>query len=1366
MGLIKKIADRLTGQTSTPKNLPSGKDVLLRRCYFEVMEQRRVLSADPVVAAVTYLEGDAGQDTTPDHFEVSFEGGSDTTSLSQFSINGDQDGSGGLSDGDMFFDVAAGLPGTGGFHGFQFDATNSQGITAADIQSFEVSADGLQLTVSAENFAAGDVLAFTLDIDEVERFRVDKIASGVEFEGSLFEAVFEDENYTFESQTVAIITTLEDGYVQSQQSGIFFDEYDQLFFTGGELADQSIGLALDNAGGTSDRTAGSIEAYQLVPKPISISGNVSTDSQFDCDGDHSEFGISGVGLTLERLDSVTGQYEVVAATVTDDQGNYEFAAELNLEPGIFRVVETQPEGYLSVGESVGSSGGVAGANVISDIDLSVGGSISTDYDFTEIKPATLSGNVWSDENNNGVLDSGEPGIANVLIKVTRVDSNGAGTGDPFASFGAVFVRTDTFGHYEVDALPPGVYEIQEITEYSGEPDPLAGYLDGKDSVGSVGGASIGVEANDKFSQISLCAESSGAEYNFGELRPAEIGGTVWHDINNDGVIQANEDRLENVVIQLFDKQGNELSEMRTDANGQYQFNNLYPGEYLVREIQPAGFTDGQDPIGQVNGITSGDYLSDDAFCVKLDAGDQGRNYDFGELKAASISGQVHADANGDCTFDVAQGDLPLANVKLVLVDSNGSEVARTVTDANGMYSFDDLAPGKYSVREFTPSGYLNGDAVVGTVNGESVGFSGDGDFLGGIELKSGDQGTHYDFCENIPAELCGTVYFDRNNDGVQNPGEEGIEGTRLVLTDGNGNVVAATFTDASGRYCFSDLVPGIYCVREIQPVGFIDGIDSIGEVQGTPSGVAENDKLADIQLIGGVTGDHYNFGELKPSDISGRVHVDQNGNCVYDASAGEMPLVNVSIELVNSQGMVVAETLTNASGEYHFSGVLPGEYTIREIQPANYDEGGVKPGSGGGIAGDNLISGIVVSADQTLTHYDFCEVESTSPPVIPPGTPPSSPPVAGNPLPPSPGIAGMPGLLGAQDSNPIQFVNESRALFYVQTSATPYTWHLSVINAGVPRGVEDGAASTPRLLQAGYISNRDWTRFDMTEAVWSLSQTTAEGISIVDTEEPLEFGMLKGIPVVGDFNGDGDDEFGVFKDGYWMIDLNGNQRWDSADLMVRLGEVGDRPIVGDWDGDGKDDVGIYGPIWELDREAIAREHGLPNPENQAYTPPKNIPPSYEDANVGSRVMMKSRLGSQRADVVDHVFGMGDGEEVPLAGDWNGNGIRSIGTFQAGVWQLDVNGDGRFDGNDPIVTFGRSGDLPVVGDFDGDGVEEIAIYRSGLWIIDSNRNYELDATDQTFDMGGSLDQPVVGDWDGDGTDEPGLYTESPKAPEVN
>lgn len=287
----------------------------------------------------------------------------------------------------------------------------------------------------------------------------------------------------------------------------------------------------------------------------------------------------------------------------------------------------------------------------------------------------------------------------------------------------------------------------------------------------------------------------------------------------------------------------------------------------------------------------------------------------------------------------------------------------------------------------------------------------------------------------------------------------------------------------------------------------------------------------------------------------------------------------------------------------------------------------------------------------------------------------------------------------------------------------------------------------------------------MTEAVWSFSETTTDGLAIVD-DAPIKFGMLEGIPIAGDFNGDGVDDVGVFKDGYWMIDINRNSQWDNDDLMVRLGESGDRPIVGDWDGDGKDDVGIYGPIWEMDREAIAREHGLPNPDNPPNTPPKNIPLGYEDADIGTRVMMKTSFGNPRADVVDHVFGLGDGEEIPLAGDWNGNGIRSIGTFQGGVWQLDINGDGKFNDNELIVNYGRSGDLPVVGDFDGNGVEEIAVYRSGLWIIDSNGNHEIDAADQTFEMGGTQDQPIVGDWDGDGIDEPGLYTESPNAPDFN
>ena len=167
----------------------------------------------------------------------------------------------------------------------------------------------------------------------------------------------------------------------------------------------------------------------------------------------------------------------------------------------------------------------------------------------------------------------------------------------------------------------------------------------------------------------------------------------------------------------------------------------------------------------------------------------------------------------------------------------------------------------------------------------------------------------------------------------------------------------------------------------------------------------------------------------------------------------------------------------------------------------------------------------------------------------------------------------------------------------------------------------------------------------------------------------------------------------------------------------------------------------------------------PNPDNRISSNPKNVPPTETDATNGARIMKLTSYGKQRADVVDHVFGIGEREEIPVTGDWNGNGIGSIGTFQDGTWNLDVNGDGRFDHQDETVEFGQAGDIPIVGDFNGDGVEEIAVYRSGTWMIDVDGNRELDATDKTFQMGGANDKPVVGDWDGDGVDEPALYTES-------
>ena len=76
-----------------------------------------------------------------------------------------------------------------------------------------------------------------------------------------------------------------------------------------------------------------------------------------------------------------------------------------------------------------------------------------------------------------------------------------------------------------------------------------------------------------------------------------------------------------------------------------------------------------------------------------------------------------------------------------------------------------------------------------------------------------------------------------------------------------------------------------------------------------------------------------------------------------------------------------------------------------------------------------------------------------------------------------------------------------------------------------------------------------------------------------ETKDKLVQGLAGGyLPVVGDWNGDGIDNIGVFADGTWILDSDGDYRYDKT---LHHGQKGDKPVTGDWDGDGVDDIGVY-----------------------------------------------------------------------------------------------------------------------------------------------------------------------------------------------
>jgi major membrane immunogen (membrane-anchored lipoprotein) len=209
-------------------------------------------------------------------------------------------------------------------------------------------------------------------------------------------------------------------------------------------------------------------------------------------------------------------------------------------------------------------------------------------------------------------------------------------------------------------------------------------------------------------------------------------------------------------------------------------------------------------------------------------------------------------------------------------------------------------------------------------------------------------------------------------------------------------------------------------------------------------------------------------------------------------------------------------------------------------------------------------------------------------------------------------------------------------------------------------------------------------------------------------------------------------KIGVFYNGYWYLDSNMSWAWDGTPTdtlgVFGVGLTGAIPVVGDWNGDGTTKIGVYmNGTWYLDMNRNWQWDGQPT--DKMYS-----------------------------------FGAGLPGAVPVVGDWNGDGTTKIGIYSNGVWYLDMNGNGQWDGEptDKIAYFGvgLTNAVPVVGDWDGSGTTKIGIYQNGYWYLDVNGNGQWDGepTDQlgVFGVGLTNAVPVVGDWNADGIDEIGIY----------
>ena len=382
--------------------------------------------------------------------------------------------------------------------------------------------------------------------------------------------------------------------------------------------------------------------------------------------------ISNIDMTLwtdPNADGDKSDGQPVQTVTTDEQGHYLFE---NVVPGSYVVTETDPAGYISLGEVLGQGSLAADyldGSTAADVNnnelplILVSGVDSVNNNFFDAQPVNISGSVKDDEDYDGDFADNDPALSGVTISLY---SDPDGNGDPADGALVATAITDEQGHYVLENIIPGIYVIIETdpTDYNSTADSG---LDNK---------------NDNRIPVIVFSGEDISGQNFLDTKPlGSITGQVQNDTDNDGDTSDPDNGVAGVTIELWTDpngdgnpdDGEKINSTVSDNLGNYAFNDIIVGNYIIIETDRPGYiSTGDGALENDNRIPVVVSMDTEQHCqlpslLRSNALNSCTGLDFVDrekVTTLSVNKKVYKghDAGAKCGTDEAKDEIVLVDI--------------------------------------------------------------------------------------------------------------------------------------------------------------------------------------------------------------------------------------------------------------------------------------------------------------------------------------------------------------------------------------------------------------------------------------------------------------------------------------------------------------------------------------------------------------------------------------------------------------------------------------------------------------------------------------------------------------------------------